>query len=204
VPSTDVVAVEVSISGSQKSVLIINVYNRCDESVLPTLHSYLTENLRPYRYELIVMGGDFNCHHPMWNAPDYGRHDDQADSLIDMAASLGLNLMLPPGIITYPNAGTTIDLVWGNGTAINNTLKCKVAEDHDHGSDHLPIETVLSTSSTQIPPPEPMFNFAKTNWGGVQQTTKATSPINPAKLEQTSTSILNNLLRPSCHDNISD
>jgi hypothetical protein len=110
------------------------------------------------------MGGDFNCHHPMWNPSEYERHDDEADSLIDLTASLGLNLMLPSGTIIYPNAGITIDLVWGNETAINNVLKCKIAENQDHGSDHLPIETVISISPTQIPTPEPMFNFAKTNW----------------------------------------
>ena len=164
VPSTDIVIVEISIPGSQKPILIINVYNPCDESVLPILHNYLTENLRSHRYELIIMGGDFNCHHPMWNPSEYERHDDEADSLIDLTASLGLNLMLPPGIITYPNAGTTIDLIWGNETAINNILKCKIAENQDHGSDHLPIETVISISSIQIPTSEPMFNFAKTNW----------------------------------------
>ena len=153
---------EISIPDSQKPILIINVYNPCDESILPILHSYLTENLRSHRYELIIMGGDFNCHHPMWNPSEYERHDDEADSLIDLIASLGLNLMLPPGIIAYPNAGITIDLVWGNETAINNILKCKIAENQDHGSDHLPIETVISISSIQIPTSEPIFNFAKT------------------------------------------
>jgi len=163
VPSTDIVALEISLPDTQKPSLFINVYNPCDESVLPTLHSYLEQNLRPHRYEFIVMGGDFNCHHPLWNRPEYDRHDDEADRLIDLAASLDLKLMLPPGTVTYPNAGTSIDLTWGNETAVNNMLKCKIAEDHDHGSDHLPIETVI-TRTIQTPPSEPAFNFTKTNW----------------------------------------
>ena len=163
VPSTDVAAVEISLPGASKPSLFINVYNPCDESVLPTLQSYLTENLIPHHYELIVIGGDFNCHHPLWNPSEYTRHDDEADRLIDLAASLDLNLMLPPGTITYPNANTSIDLVWGNEAAIDAMLKCKIAEDHDHGSDHLPIETVLTTKTHTITP-EPVFNFTKTNW----------------------------------------
>ena len=42
-------------------------------------------------------------------------------------------------------------------------IKCRVAAEHDHGSDHLPIETLL-TINAEKPIPEPTFNYAKTNW----------------------------------------
>ena len=100
----------IQISASQKSTLLINVYNPCNESVLTTVHTYL-QSLRHQDYEFIIMGGDFNCHHSMWNPQSYTRHDEEADTLADLAADLGLSLMIPPGTITYPNAGTAIDLV---------------------------------------------------------------------------------------------
>ena len=55
--------------------------------------------------------------------------------------------MIPPGTITYPNAGTAIDLVWGNEKAADNMLKCKLAEMHDVGSDYLPIQTEITITN---------------------------------------------------------
>ena len=43
-----------------------------------------------------------------------------------------------------PNTGTTIDLIWDNAEAADRIIKCIIAEDHDHDSDHLAIETVLA------------------------------------------------------------
>jgi len=160
-PSSDVVVIQ--ISASQKPILLINIYNPCNESVLTTVHTYL-QSLRNQDYEFIIMGGDFNCHHPMWNPQSYTRHDEEADTLVDLAADLGLSLMIPPGTITYPNAGTAIDLVWGNNPAVHNVLKCQIAENQDHGSDHLPIETILDINAEKTVLNEPGFNYAKANW----------------------------------------
>ena len=109
------------------------------------------------------MAGDFNCHHPAWNPPRYTRHDEEADKLIDLATDLGLNLLIPPGTITYPNAGTAIDLVWANETAYTRMMKCGIALSHDQGSDHLPIETWL-IGEAQKPPEIPSLNYDKTDW----------------------------------------
>ena len=111
VPSSDVVVIKIIPSNSQKSTLLINIYNPCDESVLATVQTHLSRNFRPHDYGIIVMCGDFNCHHPMWNPQNYERQDEEADRLVDLAAEIGLSLMIPPGTITFPNAGTTIDLV---------------------------------------------------------------------------------------------
>ena len=40
---------------------------------------------------------------------------------------------------------------------------CRVAEDNDQGSDHLPIETTIALQVLQ-PQPTPPFNYEKTNW----------------------------------------
>ena len=50
--------------------------------------------------------GDFNLRHPLWNPTGYARHDEEADALLEMMAGQKLSLLLPPGTITYPYAGT--------------------------------------------------------------------------------------------------
>ena len=72
--------------------------------------------------------------------------------------------MIPPGTITFPNAKTTIDLVWGNEHAINSIVKCHIATENDYGSDHLPIETILDLTPRLATPTQPPYNFAKTDW----------------------------------------
>ena len=43
-------------------------------------------------------------------------------------------------------------------------LKCQISTDNDHGSDHLPIETVLDLFTPPPPPTEPAYNYEKTKW----------------------------------------
>jgi hypothetical protein len=81
-----------------------------------------------------------------------------------MMATLGLSLLIPEGTITHPGNGTAIDLVWGNETAENVTIRCGIAENNDHASDHLPIETVLDLTPHTTNQDKPTFNFEKANW----------------------------------------
>ena len=161
-PFSDVTAIRLTTANS-KPHLIINVYNPCDKSLIRELHEYLRNNINVHNYGIIIIGGDFNTHHPVWNPVGYTRHDEEADTLVEMMAELELTLLLPPGTVTYPNAGTAIDLVWGSNEAVNRIITCRIAEDHDHGSDHLPIETTIAM---QIEEPQflPAYNYAKTNW----------------------------------------
>ena len=124
---------------------------------------------------MFILAGDFNTHHPLWNPTEYLYHDEEADTLVEVAASLGLNLMLPSGTITYPNAGTAIDLVWGNNEAMVHTLSCKIADQHDHTSDHLPIETTIALPLA-IPELIPPYNYAKTNWQELNTKVKSYLP----------------------------
>ena len=82
---------------------------------------------------------------------------------MEMITELELDLLIPAGTVTYPKAGTAIDLVWGNDEAKNRTIKCQIAEKNDHASDHLPIETIIAA---EIEPPIFLssYNYAKTNW----------------------------------------
>ena len=95
------------------------------------------------------MAGDFNCHHPVWNPSSYTKCDQEADRLIELAVNLNLALLLPSGTITFPSKGTA-----------TNMLKCGIAVDDDHGSDHLPINTLFSARVEKLPM-APIFNYDK-------------------------------------------
>ena len=73
-----------------------------------------------------------------------------------------LTLLLPAGTVTFPEAGTTIDLVWGNKKAEERLINCQIARDNDHASDHLPIETTLNLSRELKNDTQPPYNFTKT------------------------------------------
>ena len=133
--------------------------------MITPLRQHLQNSLNAQEYEMIIIAGDFNLHHPLWNPQEYNRHDHQADELIEMMADHGLRTILPPGTITYPSAKTAIDLVWGNENVERNVIKCQISKNNDHGSDHYPIEIRIDQQprpphSNALPP----HNYAKTNW----------------------------------------
>jgi len=157
----DAMTIEIQTRGG-KTTLIINIYNSNNESTVASIKEQLTQMARNTRYDMIIMGGDFNRHHPLWNPRGYLRIDESSNEIIELAADLDLDLLIPPGTITYPHAGTAIDLVWGNEKAKYNMLKCKIAHKHDHGSDHLPIRTIITTDVEEIKT-EPRYNFQQAN-----------------------------------------
>ena len=105
------------------------------------------------------MVGNFNLHHPLWNPADYNTHDREAEDLIDIMATNGLDLILPAGTITFPR----FDLVWGNARMEGKVQRCQVAYNYDHSSDHLPIITTLDLKPEKMEE-LPKYNFEKTNW----------------------------------------
>ena len=124
IPFGDVSAVELVTATNVRPMLIINVYNPEGNELIDDLKQYLRNQLRTDKYDEIIVGGDFNLHHPLWNPTNYRRHDGKADELIEIMAENGLNLLLPADTITYPRAGTTIDLVWGNEKVAQAVEKC--------------------------------------------------------------------------------
>src|SRR5205814_4162515 len=85
----------------------------------------------------------------------------------------GLRPLLPPGTITFPRYGTAIDLVWGNEATQDVLLKCQVAADNDHGSDHYPIEIVLDLAPRLYTPSQMPYNqgwttSVRSRFGSVQ------------------------------------
>jgi exonuclease III len=177
IPLNDITAIKIR-THEDKPTLIINIYKPCNQHLITLLRQYLTTNINTEDYGTIIILGDFNLHHGLWNPRSYTNSDAQADELIETMAELGMELMLPDETITFPRAGTTIDLVWGNKRAMEAVVKCKVSTHNDHTSDHLAIETSLNL---QIPKEEQIqrpFNYEKTDWKNMEQIlpTHATSP----------------------------
>jgi len=162
-PFRDVTAITISSTHYEKPLLLINIYNPHDYDLMTPLQRHIHRTINAQHYSAIFALGDFNLHHPLWNPPEYQRYDNQADTLVDMMATLELSLLIPEGTITLPDRGTAIDLVWGNETAEAMTLRCGIAEKNDHGSDHLPIETILNMTPRAMCQNQP-YNFEKANW----------------------------------------
>ena len=72
---------------------------------------HIQQNIDPSQYHTIVVMSDFTLHHSLWNPPQYHIRDPQADELIEGMIQQGMQLMIPPGTITFPIAKTAIDLV---------------------------------------------------------------------------------------------
>src|SRR5947207_4436730 len=201
-PFTDVVALQIHpVNHHETSTLVVNIYNPGDESIIQDLH----EILRRKHIEnnaTVILAGDFNCHHPMWNPAGYLRHDNTADHLVELAADLGLVLLIPPGTITYPNGQTAIDLVWGNHAAETRLLKCRTADENDQGSDHLPIETWLSSTDNSIKE-STKLDFSRTDWEKFNDLLKAELPsvppaemlLSPAGIDKCVTQLTNTIQR---------
>jgi len=163
IPLPDVTAVAIKTTNNSKPTLVVNIYNPSDANLITPIFEHLQANINPSQYHAIVIAGDFNLHHPLWNPPQQHKHDRRSDELIEGMLQQGMQLMIPPGTVTFPEAQTAIDLVWGNEHAMNSMIKCHIATENDHGSDHLPIETILDLTPRLTIDAQPPYNFAKTD-----------------------------------------
>jgi hypothetical protein len=180
-PFPDVTAVVVKTTNNPNPTLIINVYNPGDENLITPLNDYLQQNVDPSQYHAIIIASDFDLHHTLWNPRQYLKHDTQADELIKGMLQLGMQLLISSGTITFPNGKMAIDLVWGNEQAMNCMLKCQIATENDHGSDHLPIETILDLTPRLKAPMQPPYNFSKTNWKALEIKLQESLPPIPTR-----------------------
>ena len=180
-PFTNVTAITIKTMNTLKPTLIMNVYKPNDENLITPLSQYIQQNLNMTHYNVVIILGDFNLHHPLWNPPQYHEQDSQANELIDTMLDLGMQLLTPVGTITRPISGTAIDLVWGNEHALNNILKCQIATENDHGSDHLPIETVVDLQPHPTELPQAPYNFSKTEWKALKSKLQGYLPPLPRK-----------------------
>ena len=175
--SSDATAIAIKSKHKKKPTLLINIYNTRENDQIDRLKTSLQKLVQERKYGTILVVGDFNLHHPLWNPEKYHHQDKKAEELIELMAQLELKLISPAGMITFPGSKTAIDLVWGNHQAEQGIIKCKIAKYNDHGSDHLPIETILNlqpaTPKSSIPSP---YNYDKTDWKLLNAKIKAHLP----------------------------
>ena len=164
----DTVALAIRMEQSNNPTLIINIYNTKGSTQINKLKRELRNHLQTKIYDGILIVGDFNLHHPLWNPTTYHVHDGElANDLIDTMAQLRLKPLLPAGTITFPRAKTAIDLVWGNAYIEQRIIKCKIAK-NDHGSDHLPIETIINLKPKPETQTQQPLNYEKTDWKAME------------------------------------
>ena len=93
----------------------------------------------------------------MWTRLDYDHRHEEADELIRIAENHGLELLTPPGTITYEkhtgrgHHQTTIDLAWGTTEVTDLLVRCQHRRDWMHAADHVPILTELDISVQKSP-----------------------------------------------------
>jgi hypothetical protein len=185
----DIVAIALRMDQEQYPTLIINVYNTRKATQLTNLRTQLRKHLRDNKYNGIIIAGDFNLHHPIWNPPNRQDCDPEAEVLIDIMAQLQLKPVLPAGTITFIPAKTAIDLVWGNQYIEQRLIKCRIAKSCEHGSDHHPIEIILNLHPCPYgPEPHRRYNYNKTDWKAFEAKLESYLPVlNPATTPTTET-----------------
>jgi hypothetical protein len=70
IPINDITAISIidPSNPTDKPSLIINVYNaHSNNKDICDLQNFIEANFNKDNYGLIIMGGDFNLHHPLWN-----------------------------------------------------------------------------------------------------------------------------------------
>ena len=168
IPFPDTSAISLQPRDSPRPCLIVNIYNSTGNPYMSDTMAHLQQLIQTApEYDKIIIAGDFNLHHPLWNSIGYHQHDPAADTLIEEMSELRLKPILPAGTVTFPRGKTAIDLVWANEQVAQQVIKCRTSKRNDHGSDHYSIEIIL-----QIARPGPTtihpYNYDKTDWTSLQ------------------------------------
>ena len=121
-----------------------------DTPAIEELETWLAED--PTSGHLVL--GDFNLHHPRWGGTTCLTQHTAADRLISVTDTAGLDLILPPGTVTWEARGShsTIDLAFILGSLRDRVLTCGVSAPHQHSSNHLPLLTTLDLSVDETQP----------------------------------------------------
>jgi hypothetical protein len=104
---------------------------------LPTLLSKPGEHL---------VVGDFNLHHPWWGGARCLTRHRMADDLVGFVKEAGLQLLTPPGTITWEarGAASTVDLTFASPWLAQRVTRCGVDAELENGSDHHPITSLFA------------------------------------------------------------
>ncbi|KAE8184774.1 hypothetical protein CF328_g7752 [Tilletia controversa] len=116
----DIVAIAVRPINELPAIIFINIYNQKGSNTTKDhLSTIIRQSERKYDSPAIIVLGDFNLHHELWNPQDCETVDPGADYLLETLSTHGLELRSEPGIPTYEHwsgqtSSTTIDLVFTN------------------------------------------------------------------------------------------
>ena len=177
--SNDIVAIQ--IEGLFGTASIINIYNDQKHSrtliradiAITDIQSKIDALPQPHNHYL-VWAGDFNRHHPRWDEERNrqlftARALDEAQLLIDILDEHHLNMALPKDVPTLEFMGvsknwTRPDNVFCSQNAMGVLVKCTtVPSQRGAGTDHVPIDTVISLPVTHTSPTT-SYNFRATDW----------------------------------------
>jgi hypothetical protein len=175
VNSPDVVAFKIS-NGAQ-NITIYNVYNDCEHSnTIHMLVDHFALNQNPHRNVLLL--GDFNRHHPMWDEERNGHlftnaNLDAAEELIELVADNRMEMALPKNIPTLTNpAGNTTrpDNVFISQNVKHWIVKCDTSpEDTPPKADHYPIHITINFPMQETEP-KPSWNYRAADWTKYRET----------------------------------
>lgn len=101
-----------------------------------------------------IVVGDFNLHHPIWGGTQCLERHKMADDLLQIINEAGLQLLTPPGEVTWEARGatSTIDLAFSTENIAQLLVRCKRDDQLESGSDHHPITTQLCLNFCQQGP----------------------------------------------------
>lgn len=121
-----------------------------------------------------ILLGDFNLHHPKWGGPNTFDQHKAADDLIAITQVYQLELLTPPGTVTWetPRSCQTLDLTFGSKWAQDRVRTCCVTEELESSSDHWPICTTLEAGTLTLAQPKLRPQWKKANWEKVRQESK--------------------------------
>lgn len=177
VNSGDITAIR--IDSNWGVLLIFNVYNDCDHDrnveILAAVSRQAVESVQGLPDEQIhnIWLGDFNRHHPHWDAPSDNRlftpiATERAEKLIRAVANAGLDLALPPRMPTHlhnvTKRWTRLDQVFLSEHSLDAVVTCEARlKDLRIRTDHAPIVTELDLAVTRMPT-KSIANFREVDW----------------------------------------
>lgn len=147
-PGPDIAILTLRLQG--RTITVTNIYSQ------PSTAAHVDETSPIYRLPEVlgrsgdhILLGDFNLHHPAWSGDRGTRASRVAHDLLPMVGQAGLELITPPGLVTWRRSEdsasqSTIDLAFMSETLTQHLVSCKIDEGIHHGSDHRPVATLLT------------------------------------------------------------
>jgi hypothetical protein len=134
----DVVVVSLP-DGENGELFLVNIYNAGPKPNDEALQALAQSDLH-WASAKVVIGGDFNLHHPLWEPQRRNqRHiSEAAQFLVDWMTEMELDLANQPGAQTRPSSNAVLNLVISNSIGDITDLKVHT-EAEGFFSDHLPL-----------------------------------------------------------------